>query len=162
MYFDMNVLATNLLSDVCECVNEKNVKESDFGFKPFILSVFFCVVLLMPGMAIAQDDDPFVLYQRVLSGQIKVEQLTQNQKQMVLYAHSLIAKDICDGCSEDCRDAREQAGSSLEELKEYTENFLRCLTNNDLTDGCDSEFRRVKSSHSDFESSVSNVQGECD
>lgn len=63
--------------------------------------------------------------------------------------------------TEECRDAREQAESYRDDLEGYVKRLYRCVEGNDLTDDCDSEFRRVKSAYSDFESAVSDVSSYC-
>lgn len=63
---------------------------------------------------------------------------------------------------EDCQESKDNAESYRDELESYTKRLYRCIQNNDLTDDCYSEFRRVKSAHSDFESAVSDVGSNCE
>lgn len=70
-------------------------------------------------------------------------------------------RSSCEGCSDECRGARDQADSYRSDLEDYTKRLYRCVEGNDLTDDSYSEFRRVKSAHSDFESVVSNVSSNC-
>jgi hypothetical protein len=110
----------------------------------------------------AGQGDAFQLYQQVISGQHNLEDLTPEQQRQVIHIHTLLSRSSCDGCSEDCRDARDNAESYLIDLESYINRLLRCVEGNDLTDDCYSEFRRVKSAHSDFESAVSDVSSYCD
>ena len=110
----------------------------------------------------AQSDDAFQLYQDVMSGQREFDGLTQEQQWQVLQVHKMLSRDQCEGCSDDCRDARDRAGSYRDDLEGYTRKLYKCIERIDLTDDCYREFRRVKSSHSDFESAVSEVGSYCD
>lgn len=120
------------------------------------------MVLLMPVTSYASEDDAYQLYQQVITGQKKLESLTPEEQRLVVAIHSSLSRSSCDGCSDECRNAKEQAESYRSDLETYTKRLYRCLEGNDLTDDCYSEFRRVKSYHSDFESAVSEVSSYCD
>ena len=62
----------------------------------------------------------------------------------------------------DCQDARDQAQSAASDLASYSRRLQRCAENGDYSDDCSSEFRRVRSSHSDYESAVSEESSYCD
>jgi len=59
----------------------------------------------------ADTGETFRLYQQVISGQKKLEQLTPEQQRQVIMIHGAMSRSSCDGCSEECRDARDQAES---------------------------------------------------
>lgn len=133
-------------------------------FKSSLKSILIamCLALLMPAISFADATNPYQLYQQVISGKTKLDSLTLEQQRQVLGIHTALSRSSCDGCSDDCRDAREQAESYRSDLEGYTKRLYRCIESNDLTDDCYSEFRRVKSYHNDFESAVSNVSSYCD
>ena len=110
----------------------------------------------------ADSNAALQLYQQVISGQKKLDSLSPEQQQQVMMVHGIVSRSSCDGCSDECRDAKEQAESYRDDLESYTKRLYRCVDGNDLTDDCYSEFRRVKSAHSDFESAVSDVGSYCD
>lgn len=66
--------------------------------------------------------------------------------------------------SEDCIDAKDNAESVLSDLEYKIKRLHRCVQYQygEHTDDCYSEFRKVKSLHSDYESSVSDVSSYCD
>jgi len=120
------------------------------------------ILLCCSSLSRADTNEAFRLYQEVLSGQKNLEELSPEQKRQVIIIHGILNRNDCDGCSEDCRDAKERAESYRSDLEGYTGRLHRCIEGNDLTDDCYSEFRRVRSAHSDFESAVSEVTSYCD
>lgn len=64
--------------------------------------------------------------------------------------------------SSDCSDARDSARSAASDLVDYARRLQRCAGNGDFTDDCSTEFRRVVSTQSDYESAVSEVSSYCD
>lgn len=62
----------------------------------------------------------------------------------------------------DCTDARDRATSAASDLSGYARRLERCADSGDFTDDCSTEFRRVKNTHSDYESAVSEVSIYCD
>ncbi len=68
----------------------------------------------------------------------------------------------CDDCSKQCKKAKDEAESTRNELERLSQRFASCIEDNDLTEECFWEFRRMKSSYSDFESDVSDVNSYCD
>ena len=66
------------------------------------------------------------------------------------------------GNDSDCEDARTTAESAASDLASYSKRLQRCAENGDYSDDCSSEFRRVRSSHSDYESAVSEVLSYCE
>ena len=121
----------------------------------------FMILMLSPIHSNGDTNEAYQLYQQVISGQKKFEDLTSEQQKIVISIHNALSRSGCDGCSEECKDAKEQAESYRSDLESYTKRLYNCVVSNDLTDDCYSEFRRVKSAHSDFESAVSNVNSYC-
>ncbi len=66
------------------------------------------------------------------------------------------------GYNSDCVNARSSAESAAGELASYARRLQRCAENGDYSDDCSSDFRRVRSSHSDYESAVSEVSSYCE
>lgn len=63
--------------------------------------------------------------------------------------------------SEECRDSLNRAESAASELASYARRLQSCAEAGDFYDDCYAEFRRVKSSHFEYESAVAEVQSEC-
>ena len=63
--------------------------------------------------------------------------------------------------SSDCRDAWDNADSYASDVASYAKRLVRCVESGDYHDDCYSEFRRVKSAHSDYESAASEVSSYC-
>lgn len=125
------------------------------------LAVIIFIVCFFFAPVYADNNEEFRLYQQVITGQKKLEQLTPEQKQQVITIHGIMNRSSCDGCSIECSDAKDQAESYRSDLESYANRLYRCVEGNDLTDDCSSEFRRVKLAHSDFESAVSDVSSNC-
>lgn len=62
----------------------------------------------------------------------------------------------------DCEYAKGSAESAASELASYARRLEQCAENEDFSDDCDLEFRRVKSSYEDYESAVSDISSDCD
>jgi len=63
--------------------------------------------------------------------------------------------------SSDCTDARDNAESAASDLGGYARRLQQCAESEDFGDDCSTEFRRVKSAYSDYESAVSDVSSYC-
>jgi hypothetical protein len=61
----------------------------------------------------------------------------------------------------DCSDASSTYNSAISDVSDAIRRYSRCLSSSDGHDDCSSEFRRLKSAQSDFESAVSNYESEC-
>lgn len=85
-------------------------------------------------------------------------------KILVLITIFTIFTSYVNASSEDCKNAKDDAESVRSDLENYTKKLYRCVQyqSDDFSDDCYSEFRRVKSYHSDFESAVSEVRSYCD
>ncbi|MDB5955299.1 MAG: putative integron cassette protein [Ramlibacter sp.] len=66
-----------------------------------------------------------------------------------------------DTASPECRDARSKARSAASELASSSKRLTRCAEAEDFSDECDSEFRRAKRDHDDYERAVSDVGSAC-
>lgn len=125
----------------------------------FAICLFFLLTNLISFSAIGNES--FILYKQVISGKRTLDSLTPQQRQQVIEIHTAISRNSCEGCSDDCRDAKSQANNYRSDLEGYAKRLYRCVEDNDLKDDCDSEFRRVKNAHSDFESAISRVNSYC-
>lgn len=104
----------------------------------------------------------FANYQAILNGQKKLEQLSQEERNEVLWVHRrMAASRSSDGQSPSCKSAREEAEQAANELADYARRLLRCAEGMDFSDDCSSEFRRTRSAHSDYESAISSVSSDC-
>jgi hypothetical protein len=101
-------------------------------------------------------------YQDIIGGRKKLEQLSPQEQGEVIQVHRLLkARSGKEGASSACRSARSEAANAASELADYSRRLRNCAEAEDFTDDCESEFRRVKNAHSDYESAVSNVSGSC-
>jgi hypothetical protein len=64
--------------------------------------------------------------------------------------------------SSECRDAKSDARTAALDLASTAGRLRRCAEAMDFSDDCDSEFRRVKGAHEDYEEAVQEVDSECD
>ena len=62
----------------------------------------------------------------------------------------------------DCSDSVETYNSAVGEISYTLKRYARCVEGSDGNDDCSSEFRRLKSAQSDFESAVSDYRSECE
>lgn len=116
------------------------------------------------GLAFAQDYNRGVRnYQEVISGRKKLDQLSPQERLEVIQVHRHLeaAKGDGGGQNSACRQARSDARNAASELADYARRLRSCAEAANFDDDCDSEFRRVKNSHSDYESAVSSVQSNC-
>ena len=60
-----------------------------------------------------------------------------------------------------CADSKNNAESAASDLASYARRLQQCAENEDFTDDCYTEFRRVKSAYEEYESSVSSVSSDC-
>lgn len=122
------------------------------------------VLLVAVGAASAQDMQRGLRnYQDIMAGRKKLEQLSPQEQREVIQVHRLVQSREDDaGKSSDCRNARNRARSSASDLADYARKLRSCAEAQDFTDDCDSELRRTRSAHSDYESAVSSVRSYCD
>jgi hypothetical protein len=76
-------------------------------YNSVIILLVFLYLVLLPAYSNGVDNDAYKLYQQVISGQIKIEDLTPEQKRIVMTIHKALNRSTCNGCSEECREARE-------------------------------------------------------
>lgn len=61
----------------------------------------------------------------------------------------------------DCNNAINSYNSAISDISSYVKRYARCVSDSQGSDDCSSEFRRLKSAQSDFESAVSDHQNYC-
>jgi hypothetical protein len=61
----------------------------------------------------------------------------------------------------DCNDATSAYNSAISDVSDAIKRYTRCLSSSNGHDDCSSEFRRLKNAQSDFETAVSQYEGEC-
>jgi hypothetical protein len=61
----------------------------------------------------------------------------------------------------DCNLAVSSYNSAVSDIEMRLRRYTQCLANSQGTDDCSSEFRRLRSAQSDFESAVSDYQLNC-
>ena len=104
----------------------------------------------------------YQLYQQVVRGEKKLENLTSEERRQVMIIHRALSSSSDDEGSEDCREAKESARSAADELAYYAKKLKSCAENYDFSDDCYTEYRRTKNAFDDYESAVSDVSSECD
>lgn len=129
------------------------------------LRIVFPLVLFIASIQVRSQDLQRGLknYQDVMAGRKKLDQLTQQEQQEVLIIfRRMKAAQSRNGKSAACRDALDRAESAASELADRARRLRNCAEAQDYSDDCDTEFRRTRSAHDDYESAVSSVQSECD
>ena len=66
------------------------------------------------------------------------------------------------GGPEECQEAIEGYNAAVDEIDYRLKKYVGCLSESQGQDDCYTEFRRLKSAQSDFESAVSDYQSECE
>jgi len=61
----------------------------------------------------------------------------------------------------DCDDAVQSYNSAISDIQSYLRRYTNCLSSSNGSDDCSSEFRRLRSAQSDYESAVSSYQQYC-
>jgi hypothetical protein len=128
------------------------------------LRLFLPLLLLgLVQQPFAQDlQRGFRNYREILAGRKKLDQLSPQEQQEVLIVFRRIqAAENKAGKSSACRDAQQQAESAASELADRAKKLQNCAESQEYSEDCSTEFRRVRSAHSDYESAVSSVQSEC-
>ena len=62
----------------------------------------------------------------------------------------------------DCKEAVDAYNTSVDTISGYLKRYSSCVGSSKGHDDCSSEFRRLRSAQSDFESAVSAYQSDCD
>ena len=127
----------------------------------FYLFLFGALLFISP--AYAQDIQRGLRnYQDIITGKKTFDQLSPQEKQEVIIIHRRIkSQKNEDDKSPECRDALDRAGSAASELADYALRLRNCAEAQDFTDDCETEFRRVRNAHSDYEDAVSAVSSYC-
>ena len=126
--------------------------------------IIVATMLVLPVLARGQDLQRGLRnYQDVVAGRKKLDQLSPQEQQEVLIVFRRVrAAHNRGNKSAACRDAADRAESAASELADRARRLRSCAESQDFTDDCDTEFRRVRSAHSDYESAVSSYKSECD
>jgi hypothetical protein len=61
----------------------------------------------------------------------------------------------------DCQSAVDAYNSATQDISSYSRRYLNCVSGSAGRDDCSSEFRRLKSAQSDFETAVSDHHQYC-
>lgn len=122
------------------------------------------VLTALAGRAIAQDLQRGLRnYQEIIAGRKKPDQLTpQEQQEVMIIFRRVRAAQARSAKSATCREALERAESAASELADRARRLRNCAEAQDYSDDCDTEFRRTRSAHDDYENAVSYVRSECD
>lgn len=125
-----------------------------------ILAVLFLTIL--PVWSQQGNTNISQLYWGVMSGKIPFSSLTPQQQRQVLYLYSVTHQQTKSNGTSECNSALSTAKSRADDLASYAKRLKDCAESGDLKDDCSSEYSRVKSSYSDYESASSEVESECD
>lgn len=125
-------------------------------------TVFLTIMLmLLPLYASAADQrpapSPYDLYQQVLSGKLKLNDLSPQQKREVLTIHGILSRPSCGNYKGKCAEACE----SKAELERAANNLARCAKNADLTEDCEIQFMDTRDAFEEYESKISEVADYC-
>lgn len=130
--------------------------------KTFLVACAVVLQVFALGSAIAQDiQRGHRNYQEILRGNKKLEQLSPQEQREVIIVHRMLRSRGSDDDSSDCRDAKDRAEGAANDLADYARRLRSCAEDKNFSDDCSSEFSRVRSAHSDYESAVSSVQSYC-
>lgn len=99
-------------------------------------------------------------YQSLITGQKSADQLSADERlEVMIIMNRLRSSDNNESSS--CRSALSTAEMAANELADNAKRLASCASAQDYTEDCSSRFRRVRSSYSDYESAVSQVQMNC-
>jgi hypothetical protein len=102
-------------------------------------------------------------YQAIIRGEKTLSQLSpQEQKEVILVYSRIKPRQSEYEESSNCEYARARARSAASELSDYARRLRNCAESADFGNDCSTEFRRVKNSHSDYESAVSEISSYCE
>ena len=80
---------------------------------------------------------------------------------VALMAFGILAAASPANAADDCQSAVSEYNSAVQSINYTLSRYARCITGSRGTDDCSTEFRRLKSAQSDFESAVSGYQAYC-
>lgn len=69
---------------------------------------------------------------------------------------------VAPSSASDCSDAIDAYNAATAEIDYRLRRYVRCVESSQGSDDCSTEFRRLRSAHSDFESAVSSYRSECE
>jgi hypothetical protein len=79
----------------------------------------------------------------------------------ILLIAALFAVCIVHAAWAACDDAVSSYNSALSDIESALKRYANCVGSSRGSDDCSSEFRRLRSAQSDFESAVSDYQADC-
>lgn len=130
----------------------------------FLLAPVFVILttVFLPfvNSATAQTNNDIQTYMDVMTGRRTYKSLTPTEKRTFLYLRSL-SQTKSNGTPE-CNDALNNAKNNAQSIIYEAQRLIKCVSSGDYKDDCSSPFRSLKSDYSDYESSVSEVNSECD
>jgi hypothetical protein len=130
-----------------------------------VISILSLTIVSISNAALAQSQcytsEYVALYQQVVEGRRDFNSLNQQEKSCVLMISQAMSRSSAPKNTSECEDAWDTANSAADDVATYAKRLIRCVEGGDHSDDCYSEARRVRSSHSDYESAVSDVQYEC-
>ena len=101
------------------------------------------------------------IYRPVMNGTEEFSSLDQSTQICVSSIHSFILRSEAPKNDDYCEDAWSNANSAADDVVSNARRLIKCVTSSDHSDDCYSKARRVRSSHGDYESAVSEVQSYC-
>lgn len=117
-------------------------------------------MLVAPSVAWAQltpDQQRVQMFQEVMQGRRSLQSLSPSDHRLYLQFASLMAPR-CPARGEQC----EAICDAAAELQSAAEDLAQCARRLDMSNDCSRQFRNVRSAHSDYESAVSDGDGQCD
>lgn len=125
-----------------------------------IFILIFSLVLSATHVS-AQTQCSIETYQKILNGLIDFNSLDDETKMCISNIHSVLSRSEAPNSSSDCEYAWDAAKSAADDVETYAKRLIRCVSSGSFDDDCYTEARRVRSSHQDYESAVSDVQSDC-
>jgi hypothetical protein len=134
----------------------------------YLFIIFFLLITLVlngSNTAIAQArcdyQKSISQYNKIRSGQLLLNSLSSAEKKCVFQVYRIFSRSSPPKKSNECKEAWDTANSTAEDVVSTAKRLIRCVEGSDHSDDCYSEARRVRSSHSDYESAASEVQSYC-
>jgi hypothetical protein len=82
-------------------------------------------------------------------------------RMLAICAASLLVASSAAADSDDCRQAVDQYNYAIDNVSSTLDRYANCVSGSRGQDDCSSEFRRLKSAHSDFESHIYQIRNDC-
>lgn len=109
----------------------------------------------------AQTQCSIETYQKILNGLIDFNSLDDETKVCISNIHSVLSRSEPPNPNSDCEYAWDEARSAADDVETKAKRLISCVSSGGFDDDCYTEARRVRSSHQDYESAVSDVQSYC-